>query len=156
MAKSLAVNVVFAVQPLTEAAQYLREDNAGVAASSHQRAPRALFGDQARGRLLQIGNVFGSRPHSQTHIGSGIAIGNREDIEGVDCFAMLFQPGMPGQYGLFQVLTVEHTGMFGALVCQTRKEISHNRCGSLAASFALRLIDLECTGSCTVRDTRTP
>ena len=80
----------------------MREDDARVAACAHKRAARALLGNEAGGGLFEVGDVFGSGPHRQAHVGAGVAVGNWEDIEGVNSFAMLFQPGVPSQNGSFQ------------------------------------------------------
>ena len=91
-------NFLNAVQRFGETAQQLAGDNAGVAARTFQGA----FSQRVR-RFVRPQEFFavqfpGRRLHRQGHIRSRIAVGNRENVERVDSFAVLLEDRCPGHH----------------------------------------------------------
>ena len=96
-----AVQFVPLLDPAGEAPEDLGENDAGVAAGSHQRAigkPTTYLGHGLR--ILADGLDRGL--HRHCHVGSGVAIRHRKDVEGVNLLVVRIQPGggvseRPGQ-----------------------------------------------------------
>ena len=88
--------------PADDRAQHLAEDHPGVAAGAEQRAAREDLEDRRPvGRALLAHGVAG-RGHGQVHVGAGVAVGDRVDVERVDLLAR------PGQRVHGQVDEAEH------------------------------------------------
>ncbi len=121
---------LFAGKPVREAAQDLREDDAGVAARAHQRATRQRLGDARRRGLGRVGDALRRRAQRQGHVLPRVAVGNGKDVEGVNGGAMLLQPGVAGLDGAFEVLPVEDADVSRAWARQARKEVSCHTCRS--------------------------
>jgi hypothetical protein len=76
---------------LGEAAQDLREDDAGVPAGAHQRCARQFVRERreiVRGRRVEL---FDRRSDGQGEIRARVAVGDRVDVEVVDAPAVAFE-----------------------------------------------------------------
>ena len=72
------------VEALGDAPEQLGQDDSGIAAGTHQGA----VGDGPAGgvqvRRLEGVELFGDRFEGQRHVGAGVAVGHRVDVEAVD------------------------------------------------------------------------
>ena len=88
-----------------EPAPDLRQDHPRVAAGAHQGAVRDPLRYPADVVQLLRGHLVVGRAHREEHVGAGIAIGNRKDVEGVDRLVMAIEPGQAGLQQPFQPLS---------------------------------------------------
>ncbi len=117
--KQRRVEFAPALHGLGEAAQKLRQDRAGIAPRSHDRAVGQFIRDHTHVRRVVVGDLFIGRAHGQQHIRAGIAIGHREDIKLVHRLMVLIQPGQPGSGQALEKRAV--TGFYRTctVICET-------------------------------------
>ena len=95
------------LEALGKAGEELGEDDAAVAAGPEEGATGGFLGDGGEG-----GGVYGLQAgihglHSEEHVGAGVAIGNREDVEGVNGVAVPLQATGCCVQGGFQPVAIE-------------------------------------------------
>ncbi len=84
------VLILGVAEPLGEAAQNLRGDDAGVAACAHERAVGDRLGNVLDGGVLwERLHLLDDGPKGERHVGAGVAVGNGEDVELVDFLGSL-------------------------------------------------------------------
>ena len=79
------------LEAVGEAAEELREDDAGVAPRPHQHAPGDRLGDDADRRFVDRRDGFRARGHGRRHVGAGVAVRDREDVQFVDAVDVVAQ-----------------------------------------------------------------
>ena len=92
----LSSAVGIAVKTLGEALEELREDDAAVAASAHERAGVEDRHGLGGGGSVQPAEVFKAALHGEVHVRAGVAVGDGEDVERVDGFGIGAEGG-PGR-----------------------------------------------------------
>jgi hypothetical protein len=84
------VLILGVAEPLGEAAQNLGGNDTGVAACAHERAMGDRLGDVLDGGVLRERlHLLDDGPKGERHVGTGVAVGNGEDVELVDLLGSL-------------------------------------------------------------------
>ena len=86
------VDDIFVVASPARPRQYPGEDDAGVTASPHQSPVAMAWATWQRWVGRRIG-LLERRAHGEEHIGTGIPIGHRKNVQGIVSEASLLQPG---------------------------------------------------------------
>ena len=79
-----AVSGAGVLHALGNAAEQQRGDNTGVAAGTAEQSAGSDLQGAAQSGVFQLVQLLGSVVQGHGHIGAGVAIGHREDVEGVD------------------------------------------------------------------------
>src|SRR5207249_876269 len=108
-----------AVDRPREAAKDLGQDDAGVAARPHQAPMRGELGDLADLRGIRLLHVLDRRLQGQQHVGAGVAVRNRKDVEPVHLFVVGGQPVQAAQQSPLEKLSV-HACRLSAATNQLR------------------------------------
>ena len=95
------------LEALGESGKELREDDAAVAAGTEEGAAGGFLGDGGEG-----GGVYGLQAgihglHGEEHVGAGVAIGNGEDVEGVNDVAVPLKATGSCVQGGFQPVAIK-------------------------------------------------
>ena len=92
---------------LGEAPEDLREDDPGVAPGAHQAAVGGERGDLADLLRLRLADVLHRRLQREQHVGPGVAVRHREDVEAVDLLLVGAEPAEAAQQGALEELAVD-------------------------------------------------
>src|SRR6266851_1818928 len=89
-----------------ESAEDLREDHTRVAARAHQAAVRRELRDLADLGGVRLFHVLDRRLEGEQHVGAGVAVRDRADVEPVDLFVVGREPAQAAQQRALEELTV--------------------------------------------------
>ena len=84
---------------ISETLEELGKDDAAVASGTEEGALGQFLGDLAGRQAIVIRATLNAGAKGKGHIGSGIAVWDRKNIQGVDGVTVLFQPVKAGQKG---------------------------------------------------------
>ena len=96
MGEVQAIEAALATQPFGHAPKDLRGDHARVAARPHQRSKTDGPGNAICGLIRDLFALFQRRAGGGEHVRAGIAVGDGEDVQGVDLVDVRCQIGDRG------------------------------------------------------------
>ena len=103
------VSLFFALQRLGKAAEQQAGDNAGVAARTAQHGRSSSLGSFAHGAaVVQSFQLTHGSAHGHAHVGAGVAIGHRENVQLVHAGTLVVDVVGAGNDGVAQDLTRNH------------------------------------------------
>ena len=106
--KGLGVALVQALHLLGDAAKQQRQNDAGVAARGAQQGGSHTVGRGGHGVKILFPELGRGPLHGQAHIGAGVPVGNREDVQIVDGLDIGLQSGIGTQDALLEGRRVYH------------------------------------------------
>ena len=105
--KLRSTEVIRAVEPKGNALEKLAQNNSAVASRPHQRPARHGRRHPSRTRALYLFRRGHDFPHRQHHIGPGVPVGHREDVERVQSLGVVLQQAKRRREHLSEVIAIE-------------------------------------------------
>ena len=121
LSEAAAVNRGLRADPDAKAAKDLGQDNARVATRAHQGTMSGALRHRGEIRIVQLTNILDRRLQREEHVGAGIAVRYRKDVEGVDLVPVQRQPGQRSEKGFSEQAAVALGDRHGRGVSQRRQ-----------------------------------